>query len=112
MSKLSEDVGAFAAGHRLEHDGKVYTFRHLSLCDLADFERQTYAIKRTELRELAEDYGAAEYRLRLDELRRNYDAHQYAMETNPSLIRSFSGILAVLQVMLPGVAVGEIDRLY
>jgi len=111
LSTLSEDIGAFAPGHRLEHNGNTYMFRHLTLSDLAAFERENFRARREALRAMRDDYGEEAWLVRLDDLRRDFDRHRFAIENDPEAVKSISGILLVLRLMLQ-VGDDEINTLF
>jgi hypothetical protein len=100
MSLLSADVGAHAPGHKLEHRGRTFEFRHLTIRELAEFERENYRGRREALRELKEDYGPQEYVKRLDELRERYDRHEFALESDEGFRKTAGGVMLVLRLML------------
>lgn len=99
MSLLSQDVANGAPAHAIEYGGVRYSFRHFGLPELAEFERERYKAERDGLRLLRDDYPEAAYVERLDGLRRRYEAHEFAFESDPEFIEKPEGVLLILRVM-------------
>ncbi len=107
---LSSDVGNLAPGHRLEHGGKLYEFKHLGLLQLAEFERENYRLRREALREYRSDYTPESYEKRLDELRARYERHEFSIQADPEFMKSMDGLALAMRIML-GVPDAEVNDL-
>lgn len=111
MSTLSTDAGNFAPPHKITHGDKVFELRHLGLCELAEFERENYRLKREALREFKEDYGQAEYVKRLDELRARYDNNELSMDRDDAFRTSVKGVMLLLRIVT-GATDAEVMELF
>src|SRR5262245_475279 len=116
MSQLSRDIGNHAPGHRLEHDGRLYEFRHLGLAELAEFERENYRLKRERLRrekdDLEEDFGPGAYDLAKQQLRERYERNELTLQGNMGFTGTGEGMALLLRLMVPGASEDEIAALF
>lgn len=117
MGQISEDLGAYVPGHVLEHKGVEYGFYHLTLADLATFEKGNFRSKKDVLHEMREDYGQQEYLKRLDQLTERYHRNEFSLHVDQSFCQKLEGISLLLRLILkktPEAAIAALirDRLH
>jgi hypothetical protein len=85
MSELAAILGAYAAGHGLEHGGKVYTFGRIDQARKAALTARYYRRAREAVYAMREEMSEAEYNRALDGCREEWRAGAYDFPMGESL---------------------------
>lgn len=96
----SSDVGAYATGHKLDHLGVSYEFRHITDAELAEYERLNFKAKRDALAALRDMYPPEEYLKRVDRLHEDYKRSAFGLEADADFRQSRQGVMTLLGLII------------